>query len=57
MEKDGRTDTTKRIHHSPHILWWGDKKGVSEIRSGHEVLRTDRRTGTVDKTDNAMDII
>ena len=30
METDGRTDrrrdATNRIHYSPHILWWGDKK-------------------------------
>jgi len=56
---DRQTDATKRIHYSPThfviILWWGDKKGIGDMK--WKVLRTDRRTGTVDKTDIARGII
>ena len=44
---DRRTDATKRIHYSPHMI----KKCVGDMKW------TERRTGTVDKLNNARGII
>ena len=48
---DRRTDATKRIHYSPHMI----KKCVGDMKWTRNV--TDGKTGTVDKTNNARGII